>query len=165
MTAQPETPTAGRPWRKHVAELARFGSVGAVAYVVNAGLFNLLQFGPGHLLGNKTLTAKAIAVVAATLVAWIGNRHWTFSNSRREERGRELIAFSVVNAIGLLIEVGSLAFGVYVLNMTSPLAKNISGNIVGVGLGTIFRYFAYKRHVFTGTTSSPATEELSPQAR
>jgi len=57
----------------------------------------------------------------------------------------------VVNAIGLLIEVGSLAFAVYVLDMTSPLAKNIAGNIVGVGLGTIFRYFAYKRHVFTGT--------------
>jgi putative flippase GtrA len=157
MTAQPETPTATRPWRKHVAELARFGSVGAVAYVVNAGLFNLLQFGPGHLLGNKTVTAKVIAVVAATLVAWIGNRHWTFSSTRREERGRELIAFFVVNVIGLVIEVGSLAFGVYVLDMTSPLAKNISGNIVGVGLGTIFRYFAYKRHVFTGTGTVAAT--------
>ena len=165
MTAQPETPTATRPWRKHVAELARFGSVGAVAGVVNVGLFNLLQFGPGHLLGDKTVTAKVISVAAATIVAWVGNRHWTFSSTRREERGRELIAFAVVNLIGMVIEVGSLAFGVYVLNMTSPLAKNISGNIVGVGLGTIFRYFAYKRHVFTGTTSSPATEELSPQAR
>ena len=165
MTAQPETPTVARPWRKHVAELARFGSVGAVAYVVNAGLFNLLQFGPGHLLGDKTVTAKIIAVGVATMVAWLGNRHWTFASTRREERGRELIAFAVVNLIGMVIEVGSLAFGVYVLNMTSPLAKNIAGNIVGVGLGTIFRYFAYKRHVFTGTTSSPATEELSPQAR
>jgi len=157
MTAQPETPTAGRPWRKHVAELARFGSVGAVAYVVNAGLFNLLQFGPGHLLGDKTVTAKIIAVGVATMVAWIGNRHWTFASTRREERGRELIAFAVVNLIGMVIEVGSLAFGVYVLNMTSPLAKNISGNIVGVGLGTIFRYFAYKRHVFTGTGTVAVT--------
>ena len=151
MSAQPETPTAARTWQEHVAELARFGSVGAVAYVVNAGLFNLLQFGPGHLLGDKTVTAKVIAVGVATMVAWIGNRYWTFAGCRREERGRELIAFAVVNLIGMLIEVGSLAFGVYVLNMTSPLAKNISGNIVGVGLGTIFRYFAYKRHVFTGT--------------
>lgn len=162
MTAQPETPTVTptvpRPWSAHLAELARFGSVGAVAYVVNAGLFNLLQFGPGHLLGNKTLTAKVIAVVAATLVAWVGNRHWTFSSSRREERGRELIAFAVVNVVGMLIEVGALAFTVYVLNMTSPLAKNISGNIVGVGLGTIFRYFAYKRHVFTGTGTDSTTQ-------
>ena len=157
MTAQPETPTVARPWTARFAELARFGSVGAVAYVVNAGLFNLLQFGPGHLLGDKTVTAKVIAVGVATMVAWIGNRYWTFAGSRREERGRELIAFAVVNLIGMLIEVGSLAFGVYVLNMTSPLAKNISGNIVGVGLGTIFRYFAYKRHVFTGTGTDPTT--------
>ena len=157
MTAQPETPTAARPWRKHVAELARFGSVGAVAGVVNVGLFNLLQFGPGHLLSDKTVTAKVISVAAATIVAWLGNRHWTFSSTRREERGRELIAFFVVNVIGLVIEVGSLAFAVYVLNMTSPLAKNIAGNIVGVGLGTIFRYFAYKRHVFTGTGTVAVT--------
>jgi putative flippase GtrA len=157
MSAQPETPTAARTWQEHVAELARFGSVGAVAYVVNAGLFNLLQFGPGHLLADKTVTAKVISVVAATMVAWVGNRHWTFSSTRREERGRELIAFFVVNVIGLVIEVGSLAFGVYVLNMTSPLAKNIAGNIVGVGLGTIFRYFAYKRHVFTGTGTVAVT--------
>jgi putative flippase GtrA len=160
--APPETPTVTRPWLARVAELARFGSVGAVAYVVNAGLFNLLQFGPGHLLGDKTVTAKVIAVSAATMVAWIGNRYWTFAGSRREERGRELIAFAVVNVVGMLIEVGALAFTVYVLDMTSPLAKNISGNIVGVGLGTIFRYFAYKRHVFTGTGTDPATPPQAP---
>jgi putative flippase GtrA len=160
--APPETPTVTRPWLARVAELARFGSVGAVGYVVNAGLFNLLQFGPGHLLGDKTVTAKIISVCAATMVAWIGNRYWTFAASRREERGRELIAFAVVNVVGLLIEVGALAFTVYVLDMTSPLAKNISGNIVGVGLGTIFRYFAYKRHVFTGTGADPATPPQAP---
>ncbi len=81
-----------------VSELSRFGSVGLVAYVVDLGLFNLLRFGPGELLGEKPLTAKGVSVVVATLVAWFGNRYWTFAHRRTAARGRELAAFALVNA-------------------------------------------------------------------
>ena len=50
----------------------------------------------------------------------------------------------------MLIAVGCLWFSHYVLELTSPLADNIAANVVGVGLGTIFRYFCYKYLVFTG---------------
>lgn len=134
----------------HLATLARFGSVGAVAFVVDVGLFNLLRFGPGELLGAKPLTAKIVAVTVATLVAWIGNRYWTFSGTRTVTPGRELIAFGVVNVLGMAVAVGCLAFSHYVLDLTSPLADNISANVVGLILGTTFRYVSYRRFVFTG---------------
>ena len=137
--------------RDRLAELMRFGSVGAVAYVVDAGLFNLLRFGPGELLEAKPLTAKVISVAVATLVAWLGNRHWTFSGRRTEGRLRELFAFALVNVGGMLIAVGCLAFSHYVLGLTSPLADNIAANVVGVLLGSIFRYLAYRHLVFTGS--------------
>lgn len=136
-----------------VAELARFGSVGAVAYLVDVGLFNLLRFGPGELLGEKPLTAKGVSVVVATLVAWCGNRYWTFAHRRTATRGRELLAFAVVNAGGLLIAVACLAVSHYVLGLTSPLADNIAANGVGLVLGTAFRYVLYRRVVFTHVTS------------
>ncbi|WP_265521794.1 GtrA family protein [Oerskovia flava] len=135
---------------RRVAELARFGSVGAVAYVVDLGLFNLLSFGPGEILGHKPLTAKVVSVAVATLVAWLGNRYWTFADRRRAARGRELAGFVVVNLGGMLIAVACLAVSTYVLGLTSPLAMNISANVVGLVLGTAFRYFAYRRFVFTG---------------
>lgn len=141
--------------RARLAELARFGSVGALAYVVDLGLFNLLRFGPGELLIHKPLTAKIISVAVATLVAWIGNRYWTFSDRKTSSRRRELAGFVVVNLGGLVIGVGCLAFSHYVLGLTSPLADNISANGVGLVLGTAFRYVFYRRLVFTGGPADP----------
>ncbi len=137
--------------RARLHELFRFGSVGAVAFVVDVGLFNLLRFGPGGLLADKPLTAKVVSVAVATVVAWLGNRYWTFALRRTGTRLRELVVFAVVNIVGMAIAVGCLAFSHYVLALTSPLADNIAANVVGLGLGTVFRYFAYRHVVFTGT--------------
>lgn len=134
-----------------LVELIRFGSVGAVSYVVDLGVFNLLRFGPGELLGHKPLTAKVVSVALATLVAWVGNRYWTFQGRRSDSKTRELMGFAVVNIGGLLIGVGCLAFSHYVLDLRTPLADNISANGVGLVLGTLFRYVAYRRFVFIGT--------------
>lgn len=141
-------------------ELVRFGSVGAVAFVVDVGLMNLLRFGPGELLGHKPLTAKIISVAVATLVAWVGNRYWTFASRRTENKVRELLGFVVVNVGGMGIAVGCLWFSHYVLGFTSPLADNVSANGVGLVLGMVFRYFAYRQLVFTSAAppSAPVTE-------
>jgi len=142
----------------------RFGSVGGLAFLIDVGLFNLLRFGPGELLGDKPLTAKVLSVAVATVVAWLGNRYWTFALMRTTTRLRELAGFALVNALGMGIAVGCLAFSHYVLGLTSPLADNIAANVVGLALGTVFRYFAYRTVVFTGAgalasaaaTSAPA---------
>lgn len=135
-------------------ELLRFGAVGLLAFVVDVGLMNLLRFGPGEILGHKPLTAKVISVVVATLVAWLGNRYWTFAPARSTgsagAHGRELFMFGLVNVAGMAIGVGCLAVSHYLLGLTSPLADNISANGVGLVLGTIFRYLAYRSWVFTG---------------
>lgn len=131
-----------------LAELFKFGFVGGVAYVVDTGLFNLLRFGPGELLLERPLTAKVISVAVATLVAWLGNRYWTFAGKRVTTAGRELAMFVLVNVGGMLVAVVTLWFSHYVLGLRSPLADNIAANVVGVGLGTIFRYSAYRYWVF-----------------
>ncbi|ACQ79417.1 GtrA family protein [Beutenbergia cavernae DSM 12333] len=136
-------------------ELLRFGSVGAVAFVVDVGLFNLLRFGPGHLLEAKPLTAKVVSVAVATLVAWLGNRHWTFSDRRTASRTREFIGYSLVNVGGMVIAVGCLWFSHYVLGLQTALADNIAANVVGLGLGTAFRYLGYRSWVFTGDEEKP----------
>jgi len=130
-------------------EVVRFCAVGGTAFVVDVGLFNLLRFGPGELLGEKPLTAKVISVAVSVLVAWLGNRYWTFSGTRRDSRGRELTMFVLVNLGGMAIAVGCLAVSHYVLGFTSPLADNIAANGVGLVLGTAFRYLCYRYLVFT----------------
>jgi len=169
-------PSSRAPGSSRVVELLRFGSVGLVAFVVDLGLFNLLRFGPGELLGEKPLTAKVVSVSVATVVAWLGNRYWTFAHARTQDHGRELLAFALANVGGMLVAVGCLAFSHYLLDLTSPLADNIAANGVGLVLGTAFRYVAYRYWVFTGGTppaepaagtpagDPAATEPLAPAA-
>ena len=134
-------------------EMIKFGAVGAVAYLVDVAVFNLLRTGlwafePGPLAG-KPLTAKVISAGTATVVAWLGNRYWTFRHRRRASRPREFAMFALMNIVGLAIAVACLAVSHYLLGMTSALADNVSGNIIGLGLGTLFRFYAYRTWVFS----------------
>jgi putative flippase GtrA len=131
-------------------ELGRFSFVGTIAFFVDLGVFNFLRFGPWEALSSSPLEAKAIAVVVSTLVSWLGSRYWTFSDRRTTQRTRELVGFLLVNAVGMAISLGCLAFSTSVLGLTSPLAENVSANIVGLALANVFRYVSYRRFVFTG---------------
>jgi putative flippase GtrA len=139
-----------------VHEVAKFASVGAVAYVIDVGLFNLLRFAGGQgPLYDRPLTAKVVSVVLATTFAYFANRHWTWKHRERTGLAREYTLFFLINGVALVLSVGVLWFTHYVLGFTSPLADNISANGIGLVLGTLFRFFAYRRWVFPeGTTST-----------
>ncbi|WP_263119163.1 GtrA family protein [Cellulomonas sp. RIT-PI-Y] len=140
--------------RARAVELARFGSVGSVAFVVDMGTYNLLRFGPVALFSEKPITARIVAVVISTLVSWLGSRYWTFADQRSARQGREFALFGAINVVGIAITVGALAFSHYVLGLSGPWSDNIA-NIIGIVLGTIVRYLGYKAFVFTGTATLP----------
>ncbi|MGH3658868.1 MAG: GtrA family protein [Micromonosporaceae bacterium] len=129
----------------HLAhELAKFGTIGALAAVVHFATGNIMLIG----LGQGPLTSQTVAVAVATTIAFLGNRFWTFRHRSSSTLGREYFLFFVMNGIALLIQLLCIGFTVYTLKLTGPLAYNISGNVIGVGLGTLFRYWSYKKWVF-----------------
>ncbi|WP_120003168.1 GtrA family protein [Nesterenkonia muleiensis] len=134
-------------WR----ELAKFGTVGAVAFVIDSAVFLWLITGT---MNDSHVKAKAISVAVATLFSWLGNRYWTFRHQRTRTRLRELMMFVLMNAIGLLIMSGCVAFSYYVLGLRSELASFISGSIIGMGVAMCFRFVAYKLWVFTGSSDA-----------
>ena len=109
------------------------------------------------------LTAKVVSGVLATIVAWLGNRYWTFRNVRRSKAHHEFALYAVVAALGTLIAMACLWFSHYALHLTSPLADNISANGVGLFLAVVFRFWAYRRVVFRGD-GSPATDKADGSA-
>jgi len=131
-----------------VHEVAKFGVVGLVALVVDVTLFNFLLYHSSGLLHGKPTTAKIVSTAVATLVSYVGNRFWTFRHRDRIGSSREIALFFLLNGVGLAIAAGCVAFSNYVLGLTSPLANNIAANVVGLGLGTLFRFWAYRRWVF-----------------
>lgn len=130
-------------------ELAKFGAIGAVAYVIDVGIFNGLRFADEHgLMHDKPLTAKAISVAIATTFAYFGNRFWTFKDRARTSFRREYVLFFALNGIAMAIALFCLWMSHYVLKYTTPLADNISANVVGLVLGTVFRFWGYRKWVF-----------------
>jgi putative flippase GtrA len=144
-----------------VHEVAKFGTVGLVALVVDVGLFNILCYGASSPLHGKVLTAKIVSVCVATTVAYFGNRYWTFRHRGRTSFHREYVLFFVLNAVGLAISVGILWFSHYALGFTSAIADNISANVIGLGLGTLFRFWSYRRWVFPEDTEAVGEETLA----
>jgi putative flippase GtrA len=139
-----------------IAELAKFGVIGVIAAVVDLGGAAYLH----GVLGVGPLTAKAIAIAAATVVSYVGNRFWTFRHRANHALIREWIVFVVLNLIGLLIAEATIGLTYYVLGLHGPVAYNLA-SVTGTGLGTVFRYWSYKKWVFL----APAPDGPGPQAR
>ncbi len=144
-------------------ELTTFGLVGLAGLVVDVGIFNLLRFaGDPGLLQHKPLTAKVLSVVAATVVTYLGNRHWTWRDRPFGDRRGEYARFFALNALGMGIAVACLGISHYLLGLRSPLADNISANMVGLPLGTAFRFWAYRRFVFPARRAGSAGPGPAP---
>ena len=138
-----------------VRELSKFGTVGSIAFAIDLAIFNVLLQ-----LGFESLLAKTISTVLATTVAFTGNRFWTWRHRGHANMARQYTVFFLLNAVGLGIGLACLAISHYGLGafwpeFQTPLADNISGQFVGTAVGTLFRFWSYRRFVF-GDTVVPA---------
>lgn len=144
--------------RTLLPQLARFGTVGLVGLVVDVALFNLLRvtvLAP-ELIAEGPVIAKVISTSVAIAVNWLGSRYWTFRLERRRPAAREAVEFVVVSVGGLLIAVACLVVSHYVLGFTSLLADNIATNVVGLALGSAFRFVLYRTWVFHPRRDQPS---------
>jgi putative flippase GtrA len=143
-------------YRHLIPELLKFCVVGGLGAVIDLGGAAVLH-GKFHVEG---LEAKAISTIIATVVTYLGSRFWTFKHRENQALGREVAIFVVLNVIGLLIAEAVIAIVTYGLGLHSQLEYN-AASVLGTGLATVFRYFAYRQWVFT----APAEESaLAPTA-
>ncbi len=139
--------------RHLVPELAKFGVVGATGSVVDLGGSALL-YGTFHL---GPITSKAIALTAACVVTYLGSRFWTFRNRENQAVHRELILFIVLNVIGLVIAEIVIGTTAYVFGAKDQIAYN-AASVIGTGIGTIFRFWAYRKWVFLAPVPAAAAD-------
>jgi putative flippase GtrA len=148
-----DTPQGGRA-RARLLELITFGGVGAVGFVIDVGLYNVLR---ATVLQAGPIEAKVISVVVATVVSWLGNRYLTFRHARGGSVAKEAMLFALINVIGLLISAGCLFVSHYLLGYRTQLDDNLSANGVGLVLGTTFRFLAYRLLVFRSPVPGPVS--------
>jgi putative flippase GtrA len=145
------------PLQRLARELARFGTVGAFGVVVNAAVFNLCI----RVLDMPSVRSGVIATAVATGTNYLGNRYWAYRQADKQRVHREVVLFLLFSGIGLVIENGALALSHYGLGFTSPLADNVAKYVVGLGLGTLFRFWSYRTWVFR---SVPRERQHEPEA-
>lgn len=139
----------------------KFGVVGLVGLVIDAAIFNFLRLGglgEGHVL-QSALGAKVVSTSVAIVFNWVGNRYWTFRDHRRLNVTREFFEYVVVSVGGLAIGLLCLWISHHLLGFTSLLADNIAANVIGLGLGTIFRFVLYRYWVYGHHRSDLVTGE------
>ncbi|MDX6231356.1 MAG: hypothetical protein QOH68_307 [Nocardioidaceae bacterium] len=145
-------------------QVVTFLAVGGVGYVVDVTAFNMLRSQPFLSTADPSF-ARIMAVVLAMVVTYLGNRQFTWRGRGGSDRRREVGLFVIFNMIGLGISVATLVISHDLLGLTSRLADNVSANVVGLALGTLFRYWSYKKFVFAAAapvaTSRPALPVLA----
>lgn len=127
--------------------------MGGISFIIDIVLFNVAI----QAWGMERLTAKTFSTVVAASIAFVGNRFWTWRNRERSGLAREYLLYFFFNAVGLGIALACLGISHYGLGSIWPavfknvLADNIAANVVGVVLGTLFRFWSYRRFVFVGS--------------
>lgn len=134
-------------------ELLRFALVGASTFVVDTGVFLLLE---NTILEPKPVTAKILAVVVATILGYLANREWSFRARGGLARPREATRYFAVSGVALLVNAAPLGISRYVLHLATPYVSDvaeqtadlISAQLVGTLLAMAFRWWAFRRWVF-----------------
>ncbi len=138
------TVSSAPAYRTFLRELLTFGFVGFVGTLIMIFGANLMR----AWLGGSPVTSVVVPTVVSTLTSYLANRFWTFRHRDSDGSGREVVVFFALNGVGLLIQVLCTGFTYYTLGLHGGVAYNL-GLLAGVGLGAAFRYWSYKKWVFT----------------
>ena len=127
-------------FRHLIHEGAKFLVIGAIGTVVTFGLANAFKS-----IGEyKAIT---IATVVATVVTYVGNRYWSFKHRQGHGTTRDSVVFFVLNAIGLVIYYACIGVTDLAGVRHEILWYNVA-LIVGTALGTLFRFWSYRKWVW-----------------
>lgn len=134
-------------------EARRFLLVGLLATLLTITIFNVLTHAGASPLYETPVLAYWIAYCAGLVVTYVGNDRWTFGARPAAAHVTKVAVFIGVNLVSLGIPTLSLVVS-RGLGFDSQLADNVSANVVGLGLATVFRFFAYRRWVFSAAQSA-----------
>lgn len=129
--------------RSLVPEVSAFAVIGAANSVLYFVIFNLTMT-----MGAVKATILANAIT--TVLAYVAHRYWTYRHSAKTQVRREAVLFVGFNLAGTFIQsgvVGVAKYGFGLSETTDRLWLN-AATMVGIGLGMVFRFWAYRTLVF-----------------
>lgn len=155
--------------RKLTGEVLRFSAVNIVATALSLILFNALVHGVKGLydgpMNERPLSGYLVANSIGMLVSFYGSRYYAFRHRHAAGPGGGLLAYAIVNFASFTIPISCLWITRNVFGWESIYADNVAGNVIGAVLGTLFRFWAFRKFVFTGKPVHGGRDPAPVEAR
>ena len=120
---------------------SRFGLVGAVGFIVDAGLLQVLVA-----LGWGPIAARCIAIPVAVLATWLLNRGFTFPEAQQGPALPSLARYAAVSAMGA--GVNFVTYTALVLASATMAAHPLYAVAVGSLAAMLVNYLGSKHFAF-----------------
>ncbi|MFC4004202.1 GtrA family protein [Prauserella oleivorans] len=151
-------------------ELLKFAIVGGTTFLVDNGIWYLLKL---TVLLDKPTTAKAIAIIVATIVSYVLNREWSFRTRGGRETRHEAALFFIISGVAVVVNLVPLYASRYVFDLQRPhvslfvqeTADFVSGSIIGMLLAMVFRFWGFRKWVFPDELGHRRREDEEPLAQ
>lgn len=139
-----------------VRQFARFLVVGAVGFMVDAGLLIAMMHGAGL----SPVSARLVSFSVAVTVTWLLNRLWTFRCHASDRPLAEWRRYVTVNGLGGLINLGTFALlaGPVPGLGVNPLIAFASASAVAL----IFNFLGSRTFAFPGAAAAVTRQEEPP---
>lgn len=136
-----------------VKEMSAFGVVGGVNFMVDLATYQVMY----AVLAQGALVSKVVSTAITSTLAYFMHRHWSFAHRARTGVRREYTLFILLSAASLAIGLAVIGATRYGLGQTDVAVLQIA-NIISIGIGVVFRFYAYKRWVFLPAERATAGE-------
>jgi putative flippase GtrA len=114
--------------KKLIAQFAKFGVVGGIAFVIDYGLMVLLT----ELCGVNYLLSATFSFTVSVIFNYVASMRYVFSHKEGMSKRREFIVFVVLSVIGLGINDVLMWAGTGLLGVSYLITKLVATVIVSL---------------------------------
>lgn len=114
--------------KKLIAQIMKFGVVGAVAFVIDYGLLALLT----EAFGVNYLVSATISFTVSVVFNYVASMRYVFAHKQDMSRRREFVIFIVLSVIGLGLNNACMWAGVELLGIHYLVTKIVATFVVMV---------------------------------
>ena len=119
--------------KKLIAQIIKFGLVGVICFIIDFGLYNVLNF-----IGVHYLISGAVGFIVSVVANYILSFKFVFERKEDLDRRAEFIIFVVLSAIGLGVNELFIWLSMDVVYAKSELLQSLMGENLAKAVGKIF---------------------------
>jgi putative flippase GtrA len=128
--------------REIARQFTSFAGVGTLGFIVDVGLFSLLQ-GIG---GWSIHWARAMSATCSITATWALNRQLTFSDRRSASRAGEYLRYLAAQLVGLAVNLGT--FSLCLLTVPQLRRYPIVALAIGAAVALLFNFITARTVAF-----------------